>query len=258
MSFTPRFLMPLAAMTLVASCSIGEEAGDSFDPPVRIESVDLGPSPYFDDPAIRSELRCYYYSQVMIKELNSAGPAADRLSMLDTRQGSPDCEPSHELEERVIESSEWQGWFKGVKDALVFFDAPDVFNRHSPFAVFDSTISEKIFEDIAYGEETSSSDYRTSRLQVIPADGGYLLRYMRVVDAGCNLNLEGHRCWERIAAEFSLPDNDLPVCTGYDFIGELVGTDDVESVVAYPVQTSLSDRPRMEPIAGSARCWPAQ
>jgi hypothetical protein len=146
-------------------------------------SVELGPSPFFEDPDIRNILNCYYYPQLMIKEFSERGFGADRLSMLRYRGQLPECELSLQRGERVIDGSEWQGWFKGVKDSLVFFDPPDDFNGHSPFAVFDSVSGEKIFTDSAYGEYAPSTDNRTNRVRVTSTDDGYLLQYMRVTDA---------------------------------------------------------------------------
>jgi hypothetical protein len=50
----------------------------------------------------------------------------------------------------------------------------------------------------------------------------------------------------------------MPVCTGYDSIAKLIGTDHVESVIAYPVEVSLFPSPIIEIVAGAAKCWAAQ
>jgi hypothetical protein len=55
-----------------------------------------------------------------------------------------------------------------------------------------------------------------------------------------------------------LKSDDMPVCTGYEHIAELIGTDDVESVIAYPVEVSLFPRPTMKVVAGPAKCWASQ
>ena len=87
---------------------------------------------------------------------------------------------------------------------------------------------------------------------------GYTLRYMRAVDADCNLNLEGRNCWQRVQSEYSRQDKEMPACKGYDHIAELVGTDDVESVIAYAVEARLFPRPIVRVIAGAAECWASQ
>jgi hypothetical protein len=220
--------------------------------------VELGPSPFFDNPDIRNRLNCYYYPHLMIKEYSERGFGAAQLSMLRRRGNLPECELPRQRGEKIIDISEWEGWFKGVRDTLVFFDPPDDFNGHSRFAIFDSVSGMKIFEDTAYGEHVSSPDHLTSRIRVISTEDGYLLRYMRVADADCDLHLEGRPCWERIKAQLALKSDDMPVCTGYDYIARLIGTDHVESVIAYPVEVSLFPSPSIETVAGAAKCWAAQ
>lgn len=137
----------------------------------------------------------------MIKEHDIGGSGAVGLSMLHHEGEPPPCKPAPQPGERVIDSSEWYGYFK--------------------------------------------------------ADG-YTLRYLRVADAECNVHKQGSACWKKIEAALALKDADRPVCTGYDHIAELVGTDDVESVIAYPVEVSLFPRPTVEVLAGAAKCWAAQ
>lgn len=252
-----KVICPLAAGIFVVSLSFADKPADSFDTPIKTVRIELGPSPHFQDQDIRSTLSCYYYPHLMIKEYSERGSGAAWLSMLRHRGQLPECELSRQRGERIIDESEWQGYFKGVKDTLVFFDPHDNFNGHSPFAVFDSVSGKKIFEDAGYGEPVSSPDYM-SRVRVISTEDGYLLKYMRVADADCDLHLEGSACWEKIKSQLALKSDDMPVCTGYDYIAELIGTDHVESVIAYPVEVSLFPRPTIKTVAGAARCWAGQ
>ena len=220
--------------------------------------MDAGPWPESEPSShARKTLTCYYYPRVMIKEYDIGGSGAVGLSMLSVSGEPPACKPSRQSGERVIDVSEWEGYLEGVKDALVFFGPPDDFNGHSPFAVFHSVSGKKLFEDSAYGGTVPSSSYRASRLQILSMPDAYVLRYLRVADADCNLHSEGAACWKKIEAELGL-QSDMPACTGYDHIAELVGTDDVESVIAYPVEVTLSPRPTTRVLAGPARCWAAQ
>lgn len=223
------------------------QSDDSFDAPIKTITVDGGP--WAAD--IRQTLTCYYYSHVMIKEYDIGGSGAVGLSMLSSGAEQPACKPSRQPGERVIGPAEWEGYLKGVKETLVFFGPPDNFNGHSPFAVFDSVSGQKIFEDSEYGDVSS-------RLRVIATDDGYLLKYMRVADADCDLHLEGDACWQKIKAALSLKTDNMPACTGYDHIAELIGTDHVESVIAYPVEVKLLPQPTVEVVAGAAKCWAAQ
>jgi hypothetical protein len=174
---------PLVPAMVLVSCSFADEPADPFDTPIRKVSVDAGRWPENADSGIRQTLTCYYYPQVMVKEYDVGGSGAVGLSMLRREGDAPSCEPSRQSGERVIDLSEWEGYLKGVKDTLVFFDPPDDFHGHSAFAIFDSVSGEKIFEDTAYGESVPSVSYLTSRPQVIATDGEYSLKYMRVADA---------------------------------------------------------------------------
>ena len=246
----------LAIGVAVVSFVSADELTDSFDMPVKTVNVELGPSPSFEDANVRSLLRCHYYLHLMVKEYSEGGPSADLLSMLRRWGELPRCELSRQRGEKVVD--EWHGFFKGVKDSLVFFDAGQAFNGDSPFAVFDSVSGKKIFQSSAYAEYEPSLGYDTSRIRVIAAEGNYLLTYTSVAYADCNLHSEGSTCWERIKGEFDLNDHEMPVCTGYDHIAEVIGTDDVESRIAYPVEVSLFPRPTVTVVAGPLKCWPAQ
>jgi hypothetical protein len=257
----------VAAMAVVSfaradeksTSSSGANAADPFDAPLRKIAVDAGPWPAYEPSSnLRRTLTCYYYAQVVIKEYDIGGSGAVGLSMLRSQNGeSPECKPSRQRGERVIDSSEWYGYFKGVKDSLVFFDPPDDFNGDSSFAVFDSVSGKKIFDDSAYGEPVPEG-YRTSRLRITSTEDGYVLKYLRVSYADCNLHAEGRACWEKIKAQTGLKSDDIPACTGYDHIAELVGTDDVESEIAYPVEVTLSPEPTVRIVGSAVRCWPQQ
>lgn len=226
------------------------ESADSFDAQLKEVTVDLGPSPYYpDDHDMRSTLSCYYFPHLMIKEYDQHGVGAEWLSILRRRGKLPECKLSHESDERVIE---WEGYFMGVKGNLVLFAGGEIQFGKLPFAVYDSTTTKKLFEDDA----DATSRPRPSRLRVISTPAGYVLRYLRVVDADCNLHAEGKACWQRMKAKFDVKSDHMPVCTGYDTIAKLVGTDDVESIIAYPVEVTLSPHPVIRTVAGPSKCWP--
>jgi hypothetical protein len=232
------------------------KSAGSFDTPIKKVTVDLGPSPQFNDHDIRSTLTCYYYPHLMVKEYAQGGSGAEWLSMLHSRGKLPECKLSHERGERVIDESEWIGYLKGVKDALVFFDANDDFDGDFPFAIYDSITGKKLFEDSAYGENVASGS--SSRVRVFSTKPGYLLKYLRVSDVGCDLHSGGRACWERVKAKLALKGDDMPVCTGYEHISDLIGTDHVESKIAYPVEVTLSPHPALKNVAGPLKCWPTQ
>ena len=262
--FTRNLICIVTAMALIISLSTAcrkpqafsnAESNEHFDAPIRIETVELGASPYYPDPedSPPTSLSCYYFPTFMVKEHYLGGKGAEWMSVLLNAGGTPECTSSHEPGERIIEYPEWEGYFMGVKGNLVFFDGNDTFNGGLPFAVYDSSNGKKIFEDSAYYEHGSS----LSHVEVVATSAGHLLRYLRVAVTDCNLNSEGTACWNEIKAEYSLRSDDIPICTGYERIADLVGTDQVESVIAYPVEVVLSGFPSIQSVAGPVRCWPS-
>ena len=231
------------------------ESDGLFDVPIREETVDLGASPYYPDGKAShpTALSCYYFPDFMVKQHDLGGKGAEWLSILLDPGETPACKSSHDPGERVIEYPEWEGYFMGVKGNLVFFDGSDSVNGGWPFAVYDSSNGKKIFEDSAYYERASSS----SPIEVVSTSGGYLLKYLRVVLTECNLNSEGTACWNEIKAGYALRSVDMPLCTGYDHIADLVGTDQVESMIAYAVEVTLSPLPSIQSVAGPMKCWPS-
>jgi hypothetical protein len=247
-------------ISLLTSCQEPQsysnaESDGLFDAPIRKETVDLGASPYYPDGenSHPTALSCYYFPDFMVKEHYLGGRGAEWLSILLTPGETPECKSSHEPEERIIEYPEWEGHFLGVKGNLVFFNGSDTVNGGLPFAVYDSLNGKKMFEDSAYYDRASSSRY----VEVVSTGAGYLLKYLRVALTHCNLNTEGTACWNEIKAEFALRSDDTPVCTGYDHIADLVGTDQVESVIAYAVEVTLSPLPSIKSVGGPIECWPS-
>ena len=161
----------------------------------------------------------------------------------------PECSDAQEPGERIIEYPEWQGYFKGVKGDLVLFNDSDTFNGGFPFAVFDSVTGNKVFEDSATVETSSN-------VRVFSNEAGYVLEYRRVVRTDCDLHTGSSACWNRIKAAFSLPGDEMPVCTGYDGGGARAQGGPLMSVIAYPVVVTLSPDPVVRAVFGPIRCWP--
>ena len=254
----------VSAATLIVSLSTAcqepqpfsnAESNELFDAPIRKETVDLGASPYYPDGegSRPTALSCYYFPGFMVKEHDLGGRGAEWLSILLDPDETPECKSSHESGERVIEYPEWEGHFKGVKGELVFFDGSDTVNGGLPFAVYDSSNGNKIFEDSAYYEQASAS----SHVAVVATSAGYLLKYLRVAVTDCDLSSEGTACWNPIKAEHALESDEMPLCTGYENIADLLGSDQVDSVIAYDVEVTLSPRPSIHSVPGTVRCWPS-
>jgi hypothetical protein len=223
----------------------------SFDKPIKTVTVDIAPSPRNHNTP--GKLYCHYYPHVLVKEYAQDEHLGADLSILRTQGTLPACKLSHERGERAID---WNGVFKGVKDTLVFLDGGDAFDGALSFAVYDSATGKKLFADWAYDESTPAHLF--SRVQVFPTNAGYLLKYLSVAEVDCDLHLDGRTCWEKVKAKLDLKTDHMPVCTGYEHISDLFGTDHVPSRVAYPVEVTLSPHPVVRTVAGPVECWPTQ
>lgn len=246
----------LAAVLLVVSLSLAGQkpqphsktkSAGSFDRQIKKVTIQFGP------PADRTGqhvLICHYYPHLLVKEYVPYGIGTDWLSMLRSPGKLPACKRSHEPGARIIKFPEWNGFFKGVKGHLVFFDNAEPFDGGYAFVIYDSVTGKRRFEDTAYYQDDSS------RVRVFSTKRGYLLRYLRVTDVDCNLHAGERPCWKKVKAKLALKTDKMPVCTGYDHIAEALGTDKVESRVAYPVEVTLSAHPAIRTVAGPVKCWP--
>ena len=229
---------------------------DSMDRPLKKQVVDFGPSPYYRGGGVRIKLTCYFYTKAMVKEYDAGQKGAEWHAIVPVQEGTlPKCVETHSQEERVIDGGEWDGYFKGVKGKFVFFDAADGTDAGIPFAVYDSITGKKLFEDSAYDSRIERKKVEQSpfnRMRVATAaDGTLLLRYLRVAEAGCDLRGKNEPCWEEVAKKFALTSHQPPVCARYKNLPT-----PWESAIAYPVESSLSERPETKTIEGPIRCWP--
>jgi hypothetical protein len=230
-----------------------------FDTPLRSSIVDLGPSPYYPGLKARhNKLSCFYFSDSLVKEYDEGQKGSEWLSILPIGKGEkPDCTRSHELAEKVIDGREWTGYFKGVKGHLVFFDGDDGYNGGVPFAIFDSATGQRVFQDSTYDSRMWTRRVKTGpfdRLSVSSATGRPIsLKYLRVSEAGCDLHLhtEKSACWDKVKTAFHLQTAQEPVCDGYKGI-----SNHYSSVIAYPVEVTVSQPPDVKNIAGPIKCWP--
>ena len=260
MSKIPRLLIALVSVFLSLGLSptlfSQTSAADSFDKPLKKIVMDLGPSPYSPGGKVRVKLSCYSYPTFVIKQYDEGEKGAEWIAIIPTTKGAlPPCTRGAAAGERRIDGAEWSGYFKGAKDNLVFIDGADGVDRGLPFVVYDSTTGVKLFEDSAYAVAMGNSkanELPAKALRVSRAADGHLhLRYLRVVEAGCDLHLEKAPCWERARNKFELKSTELPVCSGY------AGISDREvSAIAYPVEVVLLPKPSIHAVAGPTKCWP--
>ena len=223
--------------------------GEGFDKPLKKTVVDLGPSPFYM-PAqhVRNKLTCYYYATFTVKEYDQGEKGAEWLSLVPSSQAA--CVLRHRQDEKVY--TEWSGYFRGAKGALVFFDAADGIDGGLPFAVFDVKTGRELFQDsylLDYYQKVLhiKNTFRvSSESDQIPH-----LAYFRVVHARCDLKAKQSDCWKKVRTEFGIVQTEIPVCSGYE---QAEGR--LESTVVYPVSVLLTDAPQIKPVQGPVFCWP--
>lgn len=264
-------MLPLRVLLgLLALASIC--CAESFDKPLAKKTIDLGPSQ--SSPKTHAKVTCYFYSGFMVKEVDLGEKGADRLSIVSTVKGTPlTCTRSRSKSEKVIDQKEWSGYFKGVKNNFVFFDADDGVNGGVGFAIYDARTATKIFEDSASGPLEFSS----------PSDQQLSLHYLRVLDGECAVPKEKASCWERIKQKIGAVDFPMPDCEkGYEENAQNLAKgrcdaqnprepdclnkelklvreqwNDASSIISYPVIVTLDANPVIKPAGGAAKCWPA-
>jgi hypothetical protein len=262
-----RFLFCVLAFSSLAVAS-------SFDKPLATKTVDLGPSksnpPGTPNP-VHDVVRCFYFPTFMVKEVDLKEKGAERLAVIPAGKVPPPCTRTHGQTEKVVK--DWSGYFKGVKGDLVFFDADDGWNGGMGFVVYDAKTVKRVFEDVAQGDLQFSAS-GTPKIT---------LKYMRVVDAECDVTKEQATCWLRVQKRFGLEALAAPDCnTGYEKSAQELAkgrcqaqssdnpqclakeielarrqTIDAPSVIAYPVEVVLNPKPAIKTVAGSVGCWPA-
>lgn len=123
------------------------------------------------------------------------------------------------------------------------------------FAVYDSNTGKKVFEHTAYdspswNKKAQNSPFNRLRITRVQ-DGPLLLKYLRVVEAGCDLRTDAVACWDRVRAKLNLKSTKIPVCTGYQEYSD-------DSIVTYPVPVSLAREPVVTNVDGPVKCWPQE
>jgi hypothetical protein len=273
---------PMAAhglALLVSAFAWAERASAQapFDRPLEIRSEKLTPDP--QNPEAKRQVSCFYYQHLVVKQVDLGEVGADRLSFLPRAEGEqPACGDGKEAEEHEIPSEGWSGYFKGLKDDYLFFDAADGVNGGLGFVTFQASSRKKVFQDIA-----------EDRLAAVSInDGRLILRYRRTYAAPCSVVAEGAPCIERVIKETGLTAVSPTMCTeGYRSAKQAMARarcdaqggqdesclaqqlklldeqkwDAAPSVLAYDVEASppagQSAQPDIRPLGEAQLCRPA-
>jgi hypothetical protein len=261
-----RAIIPL----LLTSCSWAASAA-SFDKPLATKTVDLGPSK--SSSAARAQLKCYYFPGFMVKEVDQGEKGAARLAIVPNTKYVPKCNQTQYKSEMVVNAEEWSGYFKGVRNSFVFFDADDGVNGGLGFAVYDARTGKKLFSDSAVGPLHFPERQ----------DNAFAIKYERLVQAECVIQNETSGCWQQIKKDLALENVHAPDCrAGYEKSALALAkgrcqtrnaastecmekeialarkqTGDSPSVIVYPAEVILGAHTTVRPVAGDVRCWPA-
>lgn len=231
----------LGILMLISPACAGAEL---FDTPLHKEVIKLPADP--DNPQVKPRRSCFYYPGFMVKEVDRGEVGASELAIAPA--GAKGCD-AKTAGEHVVNPDEWSGYFTGVKGSFVFFDADDGHNGGMPFAVYSGSTGRKLFEDGRKGE------FLSLRLE----DGGLVLRYHRVLDAGCSL-YAGTGCWAKISAATGL--NDEPDCReAYDRekkrtpqFAKQIPT--LPTIISYDVQARFANGKTVYSARkGRVECW---
>ena len=256
----PRLIVVLlCAWPLVSVSAAAQEQSESFDKAIKETVVDLGPSPYYPGPHPRhGQLRCHYFQSFIVKELDLGQEGDEWISITPTEAAHLiSCAQKHAEGEAVIHGEDWvAGYFVGVKTNFVFLEAPDCSNSGCPFGVFEASTGKKLFED----QRRLSPKGKFAEIRFDRIGGTLVMRYPRVVAAGCSLPQKRSECWNDILHSTGLTPQPMPRCVGYNGFNrhEGYGTDDQSdpSVVSFPVEVTLPDFKRRI-LPGAVACWAA-
>lgn len=261
-----RFRRAIIFLFFTSCCWAG-----SFDKPLATKIVDLGPSKY--STGVRAKVRCYYFPGFMVREIDQGEKGAAELAIIPDSHAVLRCSQAKYKSAMVVNADEWSGYFKGVKDNLVFFDADDGWNGGMGFAVYEAKTGKKLFSDSAVG----------SLSFVDRADKVVAIKYDRVIESECVIHKASSECWQKIRKDLGLEAEGPPDCkAGYEKSAMRLAkgrchahntnnpeclekeitlarkqTDESPSVIVYPAEVVLGTNPVVKPLPGDVRCWPA-
>jgi hypothetical protein len=205
---SPRFaaaLLVLAAALPVAAANY--DGAPPFEKAADTKTVKLDPAA--TEPGSSKEVRCFYFSHVLVKEIDEGEIGDQQISymILGPGQAIPDCAEKPIAGEKKLRSDESYFWGTAA-DRLFLVDA-DGANGTIGFRVYDPQSSRELFHD------TIKLD---SRLREITADAGKLhLSYTRAVTGSCSVVTGGETCWRAITGKMQMPETAPPDCrAGYD------------------------------------------
>jgi len=198
------WLALFAALPAAAASYDGEAP---FEKAAETKNVKLGPAD--TTPPSEKEVRCFYFSKLMVKELDERdiGDTEISYNIGGPGQSIPDCSAKPIPGERKLQVEE--SYFWGVAADTLFLIDADGANRTIGFRMYEPQSSRELFRD------TVKLD---SRLRGITADKGeFHLSYTRAVTGTCSIVTGGETCWRATSQKMQMPESSPPNCRGgYD------------------------------------------
>ena len=195
---------------LLAGSVQAQNPKEGFDVPLKTTVKDFGPSPYYpQERKVRKRLTCHFYPTLTIKEYDDGQKGAEWSSVVPSAQAA--CTLKHAPNEKTL--NDWHGYFRGIKDQLVFYDAADGTDGGMPFEVFDVRTGKKLFEDSSALDYYLKANKDSAFKITVGKDGIPKLTYLRVVRAGCNLGTPN--CWDTARVKFGIIQTKSPACSRY-------------------------------------------
>jgi hypothetical protein len=241
-----------------------------FDRPLQTRRIHVG----------KTEIRCYTFAHVMVKEIDAGEVGDAQISLLPIASPTdrPACQAKNVANERIIPIENWSGYFHGAKDDYVVLSADDGVNGGLGFSVYRGTDPASLFQDAVKIEHE-----RTRFMSIAGDAAGLRLRYTRVYTAPCSVQTEAAACWTRIAAATHLPPETPPDCAaGYlrakqelasarceiahrktaacikQEIDGMKADDASPSVIGYDADATMQpSQTSIQPAGGPVICWPA-
>jgi hypothetical protein len=175
-----------------------------FDKPVSTQVIPLPPDP--NNLWAKNKRSCYYYPNFMVKEEVDPAMKGAELAIVQITKGAknPPCDMKN-AGEIIITGKEWSGYFYGVKDDYVFFNAADGNSGGYPFAVYSGVTGRKLFKD--------SRHIKDDLTMVQSLGKGLELRYQRAFAASCSLFADAKDCWPKIVKATGIVAAAPPDCS---------------------------------------------
>jgi hypothetical protein len=246
-----------------------------FEKAADMRTVKLGPAD--TQPPSEKEIRCFYFSRLMVKELDEQDIGDTEISYNITGPGQtvPDCAAKPIPGERKLEVEE--SYFWGTTACKLFLIDADGANGTIGFRIYEPQSSRELFHD------TIKLD---TRLRDATEDAGKLhLSYTRAVTGSCSVIAGGETCWRAMTRKMQMPESPVPDCrAGYEAAlrraaeeacrdeggdkaqcvdreakERSTGWDAAPSVVGYDVDVTISstDEAARAYTGGPIACWPA-